>query len=241
MKLSKLNLVFFIVCFSIICSYSAEPAPSSVKATTEEALKLLHWYGQSSFRFDGPPVIYIDPWEIPKEMPKADIVLITHSHRDHLSPDDVAEIQTENTMIVAPSDCLEKLEGNKKSILPNQTVKLSGLNISTVPAYNISAPFHPRNNNWVGYVIEWKGLKIYHGGDTDAIPEMKDIKPDIAMIPIGGKYTMDMADASKAAKWFENCVIIPMHYGKVVGTPEDGIKFKNEVGPQVKVMEIETR
>jgi L-ascorbate metabolism protein UlaG (beta-lactamase superfamily) len=196
--------------------------------------KKLRWYGHASFLVLDDKKIYIDPWEISETQPKADLVLITHAHFDHCSPEDVKKMTKPETVVVGPPDCLEALGWGKKglAVKPGEKIVPLGLQVQVVPAYNIKperANFHPKNNNWVGYILEVNGIKYYHAGDTDQIPEMQNLAPHVALLPIGGTYTMNIDEALSAAKAIKPEVVCPIHYGKVpgVGTSEDGEKFVN--------------
>jgi L-ascorbate metabolism protein UlaG (beta-lactamase superfamily) len=186
----------------------------------------IEWLGHASFRILNSAVIYIDPFKI-KSTEKADIILITHEHFDHCSPDDVKRIAGPKTVVLAPADCKSKLVGDVREIEPGDSVKLGDVVVEAVPAYNLDKNFHPRARKWVGYVVEIGGQRIYHAGDSDSIPEMQDIKVDVAMLPVGGTYTMNVREAAAAAEKINATYVIPMHYGSVVGDKGDGDKFKS--------------
>jgi L-ascorbate metabolism protein UlaG (beta-lactamase superfamily) len=185
----------------------------------------LTWFGHSSFSFvdnNGNRVYYVDPLDLkPGKLAKADLVFITHAHQDHFSPNDLLEILKDDTIIIAPPDVLEEIDlpdNRKLAVQPLRNYEVKGFRFQTVPAYN-SHPdklnFHPKTNNWVGYIFELNGKKIYHAGDTDFIPEMetlKDLKLDVAILPIGGKFTMEVEEAAKAANTIAAKVTVPMHY-----------------------------
>ena len=185
----------------------------------------IHWLGHASFKLTGDKIIYIDPYEI-TETEKADIILITHVHHDHLSMEDIEKIRKKDTVIFAPEDARNKLS-DFKPVKPYQIFNVGKIKIETVPAYNLDKEFHPEEKNWVGYVIEINGKRIYHAGDTDLIPEMSELKDiDVALLPIGGTYTMDVTEAVQAVNIIQPRVVIPMHYGKLSGTRMDAEKFK---------------
>lgn len=189
----------------------------------------IHWIGHASFRIeDGKTQIYIDPWKLPAGSPKASVVLITHGHSDHYSPEDIARIEQPGTVFVAPADVAAKLKG--KTVVtasPGRSYAAAGLTIEAVPAYNTSKTFHPRSNNWLGYVVTLStGVRIYHSGDSDAIPEMQALKVDVAMMPCGGTYTMTAAEMAAAANGFKPKVLIPMHWGDIVGSKADAETVK---------------
>jgi L-ascorbate metabolism protein UlaG (beta-lactamase superfamily) len=190
--------------------------------------KQIHWMGHSAFRIEDSTLqIYIDPFRLPDNLPKADILFITHAHFDHYSVEDIAKIKTGKTVIVAPKDVASKIGGSVTVVVPGKTYTIGKWKVTTVPAYNLEKKFHPKDNNWVGYIITLSsGLKIYHAGDTDFIPEMREIQTDIALLPCGGTYTMTADQAAEAANVFHPKVLIPMHYGSVVGSPADAEQVK---------------
>jgi len=194
------------------------------------------WLGHASFKVEEKSRVYIDPWKI-KETEKADLVLITHSHYDHLSPEDVEKIQGERTSIVVPYDGVGKLRGNVRGIAPGESISVNDVNIQAVPAYNVGKSYHPKGNKWVGYVVEIGGISIYHAGDTDFIPEMKEINPYVALLPIGGTYTMGVDDALRAVESLNPHIVIPMHYGDIVGSINDARRFaKSCKKAEVKIL-----
>jgi L-ascorbate metabolism protein UlaG (beta-lactamase superfamily) len=197
----------------------------------------ISWLGHSSIRISGEKIIYIDPWKIKGEQ-KADIILISHSHSDHLSPSDVKKIQKEDTAIVAPSDCVARLSENVRAVKPGDKVDLQGMMIEIVPAYNLNKTFHPKSSNWVGFVVTIGDKVIYYAGDTDFIPEMESVKADIAIVPVGGVFTMNAEEAAQAINTIKPQVAIPIHYGDIVGSIGDALKFKNLCKVQVEIKSI---
>ena len=183
----------------------------------------IHWLGHASFRIeDGATQIYIDPWKLPADVPRADVVLITHAHYDHFSPTDLARIVHPGTTMIAPHDVAYQLEGTVITVLPNQSLAVGELKIRTVAAYNIGKQYHPKSNNWVGYVVTLAtGQRIYHGGDTDFTPEMRSVTTDYALLPCGGTYTMTGKEMGEAANVIKPKFLIPMHWGDIVGSQED--------------------
>ena len=189
-----------------------------------------NWLGHDGFKLvtADNKVVYIDPYKISEVHHKkndAEIVLISHNHFDHLSIEDLRHVINEKTMIIAASECIEKLkqEGfkNVKNVEPGQTIEERDVNIEIVPAYNINKNFHPKDDRKIGFIFTFdKMLKIYHAGDTDKIPEMSEFKPDIALVPVSGVYVMS---ADEAADAINNLIkpsklAIPMHYGTIVGS-----------------------
>ncbi len=190
----------------------------------------------SSIKITKGIIIYIDPFRINEEKHDADLILITHDHYDHYSPEDIKKVIKEDTIIVAPKTIKEL--NNKENIIfvePNKTYNIKGYKMDTIPAYNINKHFHPKENNWVGYIIEIEGIKYYIAGDTDIIPENQQIKCDVALIPIGGTYTMDYKEASELINIIKPKIAIPTHYGSIVGDITDGEKFKKLIDNTIDV------
>ena len=195
------------------------------------------WYGQSTLLFQNGKRIWFDPWRLKDGVPKADILFITHAHGDHLSPEDVDRIQERGTVLIGPPDCLEPLKGATKHIVkPGDELEIEGLKIKVVPAYNLEKTFHPKANNWVGFIVDIGGVLYYSAGDTDHIPEMRGIRADVAFLPIGGTYTMDAAEAAGAAGEIKPKMAVPYHYGTVVGTDEDALRFQQLSSVPVTIM-----
>ena len=201
---------------------------------TESIANKINWLGHDAFRIDAQKTIYIDPFQI-QPGPKADIILVSHEHFDHCSPEDIERIQTEHTVIITESESAAKLKGNIKIMKPNETLTLNDIKIETVPSYNTNKKFHPKENGWLGFIIEIIGERIYHSGDTDYIPEMKEIKTNIALLPVSGTYVMTAEEAVKAALAIKPDLAIPMHYGAIVGGEEDARQFKKALEGKVKV------
>lgn len=183
-------------------------------------------------------VIFIDPFKINNNEDKADFILSTHPHFDHFSEEDIKKICTQNTTLIVVKELENKATQLKPkkviSVSPEQSFNLENISFETVRAYNINKNFHPKANNWVGYIININGIRLYHAGDTDFIPEMKNIKTDIAFLPIGGTYTMNYKEAADAANSFNPSVAIPIHYGSIVGTKADAQNFVKNLNSNIK-------
>jgi len=203
-------------------------------------LQQLHWIGHDSFRLDGPPVVYLDPWRLPENSPPGDLILISHEHSDHCSPDDIARIRQEGTIVIANPTAAAKLDPPVKIMRPGDSTELSGIGISAVPAYNTDKRFHPKAAEHVGYILTIGNEKLYFAGDTDHIPEMKDFACDVALLPVSGTYVMTAEEAVEAAKVISPQIAIPMHYGAgVAGTRADAERFAELYGGQVLILEQE--
>ena len=206
-----------------------------------EVLDRFTWLKNSSFLFDGDTKVYLDPWGVPDGAPQADVIFITHSHDDHFSAEDIEKVRGDHTRIATTADVAQELSGSIEIVSPGDSLELAGIPVNVMPAYN-TAPdrqtFHPKRNGWVGYVFTLEGTRIYHSGDTDAIPEMEAIDCDIAFLPIGGTFTMTAEEAVEAVRKLGSKIIVPMHYGFVAGTPKDMERFK-ELVPDVTVRSFE--
>ncbi|HXH51410.1 MAG TPA: MBL fold metallo-hydrolase [Terriglobia bacterium] len=191
-----------------------------------------------TFRVAGSKVIYTDPFKVSKE-DKADIVLLSHEHFDHLSLDDLNKVCTPETTIVASLSCkegLQKVKAKEKHFIePGMKQNVGQVAIEAVPAYNVNKfrepgkVFHPKDVKGVGFVVEMDGTRVYYAGDTDFIPEMKSIRCDIALLPVSGTYVMTVEEAAKAAQTINPQIAVPMHYAAIVGTEDDAKKFKSMV------------
>ncbi|MEW6455735.1 MAG: MBL fold metallo-hydrolase [Acidobacteriota bacterium] len=203
-------------------------------------LNSIHWYGHDSFMIKWERIIYIDPWNLPKNLEKADLILVTHPHYDHFSVEDIEKIKKQGTILVGPKDVISQYKGEKKEIAPDTEIEVMNVKIKGIPAYNINKKFHPKANNWVGYIITLDNITLYHTGDTDFIPEMKKIeKIDIAFFPVGGTYTMDALEAAEACNAISPKIAIPMHWGSIIGNYDDVETFKKHCKSEIKVLKKE--
>jgi L-ascorbate metabolism protein UlaG (beta-lactamase superfamily) len=205
-----------------------------------EMLHHLHWLGHASFRIDHPIVIYIDPWNVPPESPKADLILVSHEHYDHCSAPDVERLRREDTVVIANPAAAEALGSGVNVIRAGEKANAAGITIEAVPAYNLQKHFHPRQAGHVGFILTLAGERIYFAGDTDLIPEMEDLSCDVALLPVSGTYVMEAEEAARAAEVLQPRVAIPMHYGAgVVGTVDDARRFAELTSVPVEILQAE--
>jgi L-ascorbate metabolism protein UlaG (beta-lactamase superfamily) len=208
----------------------------------------IEWLGHASFRITvGRATVYIDPYRVDEDAPPADLILITHGHYDHFSPQDVERLSGRNTWLVGPAAVAERVSGQVHRIGPGETIDdelVRGLHISAVAAYNTSKrdadgnPFHPRDAGWVGYELNVRGERLYHSGDTDVIPEMDTVTGvDVALLPVSGVYVMTAQEAAEAARRIQPRVAVPMHWGSHIGTEHDARTFATTAPVEVRVME----
>ena len=208
----------------------------------------LDWLGHSGFRIRaGKAVVYVDPYRVPEGAPPADLILITHGHYDHFSPQDVERLSTRSTRLVGPPAVAERARGRVHSIAPGETLEdelVRGVHVSAVAAYNTSKrdaegnPFHPPEAGWVGYELNVRGERLYHSGDTDVIPEMDAVSGvDVALLPVSGTYVMTAGEAAEAARRIQPGVAVPMHWGEHIGTEQDARRFAERAGVEVRIME----
>jgi L-ascorbate metabolism protein UlaG (beta-lactamase superfamily) len=197
--------------------------------------KKIVWLGHDGFRIDAKKTVYFDPYQI-SDGPKADLILISHDHFDHCSPEDVAKIQHSGTVIITEKDSAKKLSGDVRVLKPGESLIVDDVKIEAKPSYNTDKDFHPQKAGWLGFVVEVEGVRIYHAGDADFIPEMKDLEVDIALLPVSGTYVMTAEQAVKAALAINPKVAIPMHYGAIVGDKGNAENFKKALEGKVEVL-----
>ena len=186
---------------------------------------------QSSIRINSDKIIYFDPFKIEDKKNDADIIFITHNHYDHMDSKSINNIKNDSTIVIAPKTIendIKKIELKDYIFLnPNEEINIENINIKTIPAYNIGKPFHPKDNKWLGYLVTINNVSYYIAGDTDKTNEIEKIKCDIALVPIGGHFTMDVNEAADLIRIINPNVVIPTHYGSIVGNTEDGKRFKD--------------
>lgn len=196
---------------------------------------------QSSICIRDKKVIYFDPFMIKEEKNDADYIFITHAHHDHFSPEDIKKVIKDNTKIIYPKSMRNLIKeaglDNKVSleVIPNKKYKIDGIKFETVSAYNNIKSFHLKKFGWVGYIITIKDACIFVCGDSDANKYNKKVKCDVALLPIGGYYTMNAREAAKLINEIKPKLAIPTHYGSIVGQVEDGDAFAKLVNPEIKV------
>lgn len=210
-------------------------------------LDSVEWLGHSGFRITTrEAVIYVDPYRAP-DGPEADLILVTHGHYDHFSPQDVERLSHERTWLVGPAAVAERVSGQVVSIAPGETVQeelVRGVEISAVAAYNTSKRgpdgnlFHPRDAGWVGYDVNVRGERLYHSGDTDVIPEMDSVTGvDVALLPVSGVYVMTAGEAAEAARRIQPRVAVPMHWGEHIGSYDDAVAFAEKAPVEVRILD----
>lgn len=196
-------------------------------------------FTQNSIKIEKEKIIYMDTYEMQEEKHDADIIFITHTHYDHFSLKDIEKVKKKDTVIVGPKGTEEVqkigfLKENIKIVKPNQSYEIEGIKVETVPAYNLDKKFHPKENEWVGYILNLQGAKYYIAGDTDDIEEIRNIKCDVAFIPIGGTYTMDAKEAATLVNVMQPKIVVPTHYGSIVGRKEDAQIFAQKLKASIQ-------
>src|SRR3989442_6418509 len=210
-------------------------------------LDAVEWLGHSGFRIRaGRAVVYIDPYRV-EGGPAADLILITHDHYAHFSPQDVERLSSERTLVVGPPAVAERLSGRVHSISPGESIEpdgLRGVEVRAVAAYNTSKRdasgnvFHPREAGGLGYEVRVGGERLYHSGDTDVIPEMDEVAGvDVALLAVSGVYVMTAGEAAEAARRIQPQVAVPMHWGEHIGTREDAELFARRAPVAVRILE----
>jgi len=205
----------------------------------DNILKNIKWLGHATIMIndiDGK-LIYIDPWKVKDNSLKADIILVTHSHFDHYSEDDIKKIAKESTVIYSSEDVISKTSLRTKYIIkPFEEVKIGSITVRGFPAYNKNKEFHPKKNDWLGFIIIYEGVSLYIAGDTDAVDEAKKLKVNIMILPVGGTYTMNYKEAAELVNATKPDYAIPDHFGDIVGTKDDALNFRSLVKSPTKVI-----
>lgn len=210
-------------------------------------LDSLEWLGHAGFRLTaGRSTVYIDPYRVP-DGPKADLILVTHGHYDHYSPQDVERLSHDETWLVAPAAVAERARGRVASIAPGEELELEpvpGVSVAAVAAYNTSKRdregrlFHPREAGCVGFDLNVRGERLYHSGDTDVIPEMDAVVGvDVALLPVSGTYVMTAGEAAEAARRIQPRLAVPMHWGEHIGTRADAEAFTERATVATRILD----
>lgn len=200
-------------------------------------LNHIHWLGHASVRLGFDKVIYVDPWKVSSDAPKADLILITHEHYDHFSAEDIDKIQQATTSIITIASVAARLQGDVHTVKPGDSVSVQGIRIQAIAAYNVSSQFHPRSAGHVGFVVHTGGHSIYIAGDSDFTPEMKEVGADVALLPVGGRYTMTAEEAAGAANAIGPQLAIPLHFGTIIGSGADALRFSELCQVPVQILQ----
>lgn len=197
---------------------------------------ILSWLGHASFQLSNSLTLYIDPWKIDGEPHDGDLVLVSHTHEDHLSKADIRAVLKEDGRLIGCKDAVEEL-GFGEELVPGAQLVVGGVMVTGVAAYNVEKDFHPRENNWLGFVIEMEGKRIYYAGDTDAAAEMEKLTGiDLALMPVGGTYTFDAEGAAEAVNLFKPKQALPYHWGDIIGNRKDAVKFSKKAEVPVQIL-----
>lgn len=202
-------------------------------------LEIIRFCHDSFLIKNGKKNIYFDPFKLHGDVPKADYIFISHEHFDHFSPDDIHKIIKDSTVLFMNEMThqeIDSLYDNKIIVMtPVDSLDFDDLHIEGIPAYNLNKfrepgkVYHPKEDKKLGFIVTFKGVKIYHTGDTDYIPEMDNLAEkniDLLLIPVSGTYVMTPAEAIKAAASIKAKISIPMHYGTIVGEKKQAEEFK---------------
>ncbi len=242
-----LKLLILAVMFGVvICGCKKEGGGAETTQTIEKEETgqkasmgiTIQWLGHASFKIcHEDTVIYIDPWKLKESPGDATLVFVSHSHHDHYSPGDIAKVSGPDTKLIASADVVAK-EKAGEAIMPGLMIELEGVRVRGVAAYNPEKAFHPKKNNWVGFLIEIGSKQLYYAGDTDLTEQIKNLKDiiDVALLPVGGTYTMNAEEAAEATKYIKPALAIPYHWGDIIGGQEDAEKFAALAECEVKIL-----
>ena len=241
-----LKLLILAVMFGVVvcgCKKDEGGAKTTQTIEQEETAKeafmgiTIQWLGHASFKIcHEDTVIYIDPWKLKESPHDATLVFVSHSHHDHYSPDDIVKVSGSDTKLIASADVVAK-EKAGEAIMPGLMVELESVRVRGVAAYNPNKQFHLKANNWVGFIIEIGSKRIYYAGDTDLTEEVKALSDiDVALLPVGGTYTMNAEEAAEATKYFKPVLAIPYHWGDIIGGQEDAERFASLAECEVKIL-----
>ncbi len=195
------------------------------------------WIGHASFRLAGDSVVYVDPWKLQLKAHDADIVFVSHPHSDHYSADDVEIVSGQSTCVLCPPGTVPGVPA-ENLLSAGRSFSAGQVSVEAVPAYNTDKDFHPKANGWLGAVFTIGGARVYYAGDTDVIPEMAELSDiDVALLPVGGTYTMDADQAVAACERIGCAAAIPYHWGDIVGSVEDAKRFTDCAGCQVHLLQ----
>ncbi len=192
----------------------------------------------SSIRIGKKKVIYFDPFNVKKNYNDADIIFVTHDHYDHYDEESILKVKKNNTVIVVPVLLEEKAKkifdiDNIILVEPNKKYEVLGITFETVRAYNNEKNFHPKEKNWVGYIITLDDKRYYIMGDTDDTVDARKVECDVVFVPIGGIYTMNKEEAVSYVNYIKPFVAVPIHYGMVSGTRDDAEYFVDNIDEEI--------
>ena len=203
---------------------------------------------QSSIRIEGSKILYFDPFQMREAAHDADIIFITHEHYDHFEPESIVKVKKESSFLVAPESMKKKVLSSsvaaKEQCLfygPDEAHKLGDIAIKTVPAYNKLKPFHPKGKKWLGYAVTMDNICYYISGDTDVTEDIRKVRCDVALIPVGGFYTMDVIQAAEYIADLKPRAVIPTHYGDIAGKKTDGMDFMRALEKMDKGIQTELK
>jgi len=204
----------------------------------EEIIKNIQFLGHASLKIKlADKTIFVDPWKIKEEKDKADIILVTHPHYDHYSEIDIKKIAKETTILLSCKEVVSQTSvKNRRVLLPFEETKIDDITIQGFPAYNINKPFHPKSNNWLGFIIRHKDISIYIAGDSDVTEEAKQLKVNIMILPVGGTYTMTDKEAAELVNLTKPDIAIPIHYGDIISSKQSAQNFAKLVKSHTKVV-----